>query len=222
VLLDRLGQSRVRVVLAEDHEVVRRGLVLLLNAEPDIRVVADVGDGLDAIEAARFHRPDVVIIDAALPGLDGIAAAAQIKAGRPETSVVVLTGSENAATFEAALAAGVDGYVPKAVPPAELVSAVRAVASGERFLHCPARRSRGRLSTESTMPLPRDFSLSPRELEVLRLMATSHTYREIASQLVVGEETVRSHVKSILHKLGQPDRTQAVVAAVKAGLLQLS
>jgi len=208
-------------VLAEDHAVVRRGLVLLLDAEPDIDVVADVGDGRAAVEAARFHRPNVVIIDVVLPGLDGIAAAALIKAQRPETNVLVLTGSESLATFQAALAIGVDGYVPKTVPPAELVSALRAVASGERFLHSPAR-SRNLQATAASTPLPADAGLSPRELEVLRLMATTHTYREIASQLTVSDETVRSHVKSILHKLGQPDRTQAVVTAVKTGLLQLS
>ncbi len=219
------GSGAVRVVLAEDHAVVRRGLVMLLSAEPDIEVVADVGDGLSAIAAVEAHRPDVAILDAVLPHLDGIAAASRIKAHMPETSVVVLTGSDSLMTFQAALSAGVDGYIPKAVPPAELVSAIRAAASGERFLHSPPRPRRntqmaigGTTSTAS----PQEAGLSPRELEVLRLMATSHTYKEMAGQLIVSEETVRSHVKSILHKLGQPDRTRAVVSAVKAGLLDLS
>jgi len=225
MLPDRLKRSAtVRVVLAEDHAVVRRGLVMLLSAEPDIEVVADVGDGLAAVEAAVAHRPDVVILDAALPRIDGIAAAKRIKAEVPETSVVVLTGSDSLMTFQAALSAGVDGYVPKAVPPAELVSAVRAAASGERFLHSPPRPDRTLPAAVRTTsaPSPQEVGLSPRELDVLRLMATSHTYKEMAGQLIISEETVRSHVKSILHKLGQPDRTRAVVTAVKAGLLDLS
>lgn len=208
----------LRIVLVEDHAVVRRGLAMLMSAEPDLTVVAEVADGVAAVEAARLHRPDVVVMDAGLPRLDGVSAAERVLLVSPATRIVVLTGSENPVTFEAALAARVHGYVPKMVPPSELVDAIRAVARGERFLHAPTSRP-ARVEADGLLP---PTSLTSREMEVLQLMATTHTYHDIAVQLVVSEETVRSHVKSVLHKLRQPDRTQAVVAAVRAGLLRLS
>lgn len=212
---------KLRIILVEDHSVVRRGLAMLLSAEADFEVVAEVADGEAAVKAARMMRPDVVVMDVALPKLDGIKAAEQVRRVSPTAKILMLTGSESQSTFEACLSIGVHGYVPKVVPPTELVGAIRAVAHGERFLHAPASHP-ATMVIEAPAVDPPPTNLTAREMQVLRLMATTHAYRDIAEELVVSEETVRTHVKSILHKLRQPDRTQAVVAAMRAGVLRLS
>jgi DNA-binding NarL/FixJ family response regulator len=198
----------VRVVVAEGSVLARGLLATLLSSEPDLRVVAEVADGVATFEAVSTHRPDVLLLDSGLPGLDSLTVA-RVKVVSPATRVVVLNGEKNLVSSQAGFPPEVDAYVPRAMRPRELLAALRVAVRGEPLLPAPPA-GRGP-----------DYELTPRELEVLRLLATNSTYREIAERLVIGEETVRSHAKSILHKLGQPDRMQAVLAALQAGLLDL-
>ena len=212
--------AKIRILIADDHAVVRRGVALVLGLEPDFEIVGEVADGQQAVDAARLLRPDVILLDLKMPGIDGIAAAKAIKQNSPSSRILVLTGIEVNQTIFDALQAGADGYVLKNVSPDELARALRAVAAGDGYLHTAVTRHiLRRLSPAS--PTPARMDLTPRERDVLRLLATSATNRSIANQLGISEETVRSHVKNILAKLGQPTRTQAVVAALKAALIEL-
>lgn len=206
--------AEVRILIADDHEVVRHGLVLMLNLEPGFQVVGEAQTGAQAVAEVDRLRPAVALLDLKMPDMDGRAAAAQIKQRFPNTRVIILSGAEiNADVFDA-LEKGVEGYLPKEVGPDELIRAIRTVAEGKRFIH--PTLSQALLERRNTRP-----ALSPRELEVLRLLATTDTYREIAQQLFISEETVRTHVKSILAKLGEPNQKQAVLAAVRLGLIRL-
>ncbi len=213
--------DKIRILIVEDHEVVRKGLAVLLEAAEDLEVVGEASTGEEAIAQAQALQPDVVLMDLKLAGLDGVEASQRIKVSSPQTKVLVLTGLEDDEHLFQALRRGVDGYLLKAIAPAELVRAIRAVARGEAFFHpVAARKMLERFSAGSREPQP-SIQLTAREHQVLRLMATSATYRGIADKLCVTEETVRKHAKSILHKLDQPDRTQAVLTALRAGLIEL-
>jgi DNA-binding NarL/FixJ family response regulator len=212
------------VVLADDHDVVRRGLAMVLEAEGEFKVIAEVRNGQEAIEAAVRLRPDLVLLDVKMPVLDGVQAARLIKQEAPAVRILMLTGITASPATLAMFQGAADGYILKDATPAELLDAVRTVAAGKPYLQGSIiRRLFGAVpleaeqSEETIIATP----LTPREVDILRLMATSHTNREIATQLFVSEETVRTHVKHILRKLAQPDRTQAVIAAVRAGLLDI-
>jgi len=217
-----MGEERIRILIVDDHAVVRKGLAMVLRLEPDFEVVGEAGDGRKAVELARTLRPDLVLLDLVMPGMSGEETAMALRSAVPGVRVLVLTGAELDEGLLDMLASGVDGYVLKDIEPDELAQAIRAVARGEAYLHpAVARRVLDRLAARQAHPPMPDMQLTPRELEVLRLMATPATYREIAEQLVVSEETVRSHAKRILSKLQQPNRAQAVLAAVRAGLIEL-
>lgn len=212
------------MVLADDHDVVRRGLAMVLEAEGEFKVIAEVRNGQEAIEAAVRLRPDLVLLDVKMPVLDGVQAARLIKQEAPAVRILMLTGITASPATLAMFQGAADGYILKDATPAELLDAVRTVAAGKPYLQGSIiRRLFGAVpleaeqSEETIIATP----LTPREVDILRLMATSHTNREIATQLFVSEETVRTHVKHILRKLAQPDRTQAVIAAVRAGLLDI-
>jgi DNA-binding NarL/FixJ family response regulator len=208
----------IRILIADDHEVVRKGLAMVLRLEPGFEVVGEARDGAEALRRAQELCPDVVLLDLKMPVLTGDAAAQLFRVYCPQTRVVILTGAEiDEAVLDVIEA--VDGYVLKDISPAELAQAIRTVAAGRRYVH-PAVLDR--MSAQLGAPADVRVSLSPRELEVLRLMATAATYREIGQKLFIAEETVRSHVKNILTKLNQPNRTQAVVAALKMGLIKLN
>jgi DNA-binding NarL/FixJ family response regulator len=211
--------AEVRILIADDHEVVRRGLALVLGLQPGFQVVGEAHTGAQAVAEAGRLRPDVVLLDLKMPELDGRAAAAQIKRRQPEARVIVLSGVEIDDDVFDVLEAGVDGYVPKEVGPDELARAIRLVAEGNRYVH-PAV-TQALLARRETRAAGRPPALSPRELDVLRLMAKAATYRDIGQQLFISEETVRTHVKNILSKLNQPNWTQAVLAAVRLGLISL-
>ena len=217
-----MGESRIRILIADDHAVVRKGLAMVLRLEPGFEVIGEAGDGRKAVELARILRPDLVLLDLMMPGMSGEETALALRAAVPGMRVLVLTGAELDESLFDMLAAGVDGYVLKDIEPDDLAYAIRAVIAGEAYLH-PAvtRHVMNRLAARrESLPVPQTH-LTPRELEVLRWMATPATYREIAAQLVVSEETVRSHAKRILSKLQQPNRAQAVLAALRADLIEL-
>jgi DNA-binding NarL/FixJ family response regulator len=213
----------VRVVLADDQALVRRGFRLILEAEPDIEVVAEAEDGQQAIDAVRRHRPAVVLMDIQMPGLDGLEATRRILADPDShTRVLILTTFERDDYVFQALQLGASGFLLKTAPPEDLITAVRVVARGEALLSPSVTR---RVIQEVTrhhrrVPRPPDLDrLTQRELEVLRLVAEGLTNAEIAAQLYVSEATVKTHTSNVLSKLGLRDRVQAVIFAYRHGLV---
>ncbi len=214
------GQGKIRILIADDHAVVRKGLVMVLRLEPDFEVVGEAEDGRRVVEMARALQPDLIILDLKMPAM-GDLTIQMLRTLVPGARIMILTGAELTEEALDILAAGVDGYVLKDVAPDELANAIRAVAQGEAYLHpAVARRLLNRMSRDSHS-VPTHVSLTPRELEILKWMATPATYKEIAEKLYISESTVRSHAKRILSKLGQPNRAQAVLAAVRAGIIDL-
>jgi DNA-binding NarL/FixJ family response regulator len=211
----------IRVALADDQELVRTGFRMILESEGDIAVVAEAEDGAQAIEVVRRDRPDVLLMDVRMPVLDGIAATARIVAAGLPTRVLVLTTFDLDEVVFEALRAGAAGFLLKTGPADDLVRAVRVVAAGESLLSPSVTR---RLVEEfarrpSGAPPAAVADLTPRELDVLRLVARGLSNAEIATELFVEASTVKSHVASILAKLGVRDRVQAVVAAYESGLV---
>lgn len=211
----------IRILLADDHAVVRRGLALVLRQEPDFVVVGEAQDGQEAVSMALALIPDLVLLDWKMPRLSGLQAAAEIKRNLATARTLILSGAPVEDAALDALDQGVDGFVHKDISPAGLAQAIRAVAAGQRYLGPEITQALIERSQRAPDSLAAPVTLSPREVEVLALMATSATYREIGAQLFISEETVRTHVKRILTKLGQPNRTQAVIAAMRLGLLEL-
>jgi DNA-binding NarL/FixJ family response regulator len=216
------GQGRIRILIADDHEIVRKGLELVLQLEAGFQVVGAVGSGKEATTQAIRLQPDVVLLDLLMPDADGVAVTRLIKKGAPNTRVLILTGHVAPELLLDALQAGADGYLMKDIGAPELCRAIRAVADGEAYLQPPVTRYLLRLLARDAprSPAIRGSELTPRELEILQLMA-SHTTQEVAERLSIGVETVRTHVKNILHKLDAPNRTQAVLTALKKGLIKV-
>lgn len=202
----------VRIMIVDDHILMRMGLVSAANNEPDMRVVAEAEDGVEAIEAYRKHVPDVVVLDLRMPRRNGIETISQLRREFSSARILVLSNYSSADEVTAALQAGARGYAVKDMPLETLLDAIRRVHSGERFVP-PAieRRLAGRMLSQ----------LSNRELEVLMLIGKGQSNKEIAATLHLVEGTVKLHVTSILSKLGVADRTQAVLAAVKRGLIEI-
>ncbi len=213
----------IRVLLADDQELVRTGFRMILKAEKDIEVVGEAGDGAEAVELARSLRPDVVLMDIRMPVLDGLEATRRLVAATADTRVLILTTFDlNEYVYEA-LRAGASGFLVKDAPAAQLVTAIRVVADGDALLAPSITR---RLITEfARRPAPHAKpeemkELTPRELEVLRLVARGLSNAEIAKELFVSDATVKTHVARVLMKLSLRDRVQAVVAAYESGLVQ--
>jgi DNA-binding NarL/FixJ family response regulator len=212
----------IRILIVDDHAVVRRGLIMVLKLEPDFEVVGEAENGVVALELVEKLSPDLVLLDFAMPEMDGAATVLTLGEQFPDVKILILSGVEVDDRVLDLLAAGVDGYILKDIEPAELSQAIRTVASGEAYLHPTlARRVLNRMAERDRTKPTSQVRLTPREKEVLRWMATPNTYREIASQLFVSEETIRSHAKRILSKLQQPNRAQAVLTAVREGYLDL-
>jgi DNA-binding NarL/FixJ family response regulator len=223
--------NTVGIVVADDHEVVRAGFAALLDTQPDFQVLGTAADGAEAVAVCRSVRPDVVLMDVRMPGTDGIEATRQLTspapadpAAGPGPRVLILTTFDLDEYVFDALRAGASGFLLKDVTAERLFEAVRIVASGEALL-APAVTRRlisefARLRPRSPGTAPAALSaLTPRETEVLRLVAEGLSNTEIATRLVVTEETVKTHVSRLLAKLGLRDRTQAVVAAYESGLV---
>jgi DNA-binding NarL/FixJ family response regulator len=207
-------EKTIRVLLADDHPVVRAGLRGMLAAEPDIEVAGEAGSGAEAVALSRAGGYDVILMDLRMPGCDGVAATEQIIAADPGARVVVLTTYETDADILRAVAAGATGYLLKDATSAELAEAVRAAARGETVL---APSVAGRLVTHVRRPASE--SLSARETEVLAQVARGCTNAEIGRELFISEATVKTHLLRAFGKLGVSDRTAAVTTAIERGLL---
>ncbi|MFE4631032.1 response regulator [Streptomyces mirabilis] len=218
----------IRVLVCDDQELVRTGYVTIFSAQPDMEVVGEAENGHVAVEAARRLRPDVVVMDIRMPLLDGIQATRQLAgpgAGEPPKVLVVTTFNVDAHVYDA-LRAGASGFLLKDAPPAELVNGIRTVARGEALLapavtrHLIGHYAEHLRPAESSRPARKDVvrALTPRELEVLRQMAQGLSNAEIAAQLYITPETVKTYVSRILAKLALRDRVQAVVLAYRVGL----
>jgi DNA-binding NarL/FixJ family response regulator len=211
-----------RVVVVEDHPIFRDGLVQCLDAEPDFRVVGQWGSGAIDPAALAALAPDIVLMDVELPAQNGIDATRELRRAMPELRVVMLTAFSNADFLLEASAAGAVGYVLKHTPPADLVAALRRIVQGEHVLtpELASRVLREFVAPCSPAPRVKLPQLTPREEEVLRLLATGDTNKQIGRRLALSDETVKSHVASIFRKLEVRDRTRAAVLAVKAGLVE--
>jgi DNA-binding NarL/FixJ family response regulator len=210
----------IRILIVDDHAVVRKGLAMVLRLEPDLEVVGEAANGRNGLEAAKSLNPDIVLVDLVMPEMDGQEMALALRKSDPQIRIMMLTGTEVDDRVFDLVAAGIEGYVLKQIEPGELVRAIRAVVRGEAYLHPDVmKKVLGRMSSASQPA--ETISLTPRELEVLEWMATPNTYKQIALQLSVTEETIRSHAKNILEKMKQPNRAQAVLAALKIGLIKL-
>lgn len=210
--------ARVRVVVADDEPLILDGLSVILRAQPDLDVLDAVTDGVAALAAVRSLAPDVLLVDLRMPGLDGADVAARVAREHPATRTLVLTTFDDDASVRRALGAGAHGYVLKRSTPAELVHAVRLVASGGSLVVPDSVRAR--LAAPPRDPDPHAAALAAltaREREVLRLLARGRTNAEIAGELFLGRETVKTHVSAVLAKLGARDRTHAVVIAYDSG-----
>jgi DNA-binding NarL/FixJ family response regulator len=213
----------ITVVLADDQALVRRGFRLILEAEPDLEVVAEAEDGQQAIDAARRHHPAVILMDIQMPGLDGLEATRRILADADSpTRVLILTTFERDDYVFEALQLGASGFLLKTAPPEDLIAAVRVVARGEALLSPLVTRRVIQEVTRHHRRVPHSAELerlTQRELEVLRLVAEGLTNAEIAARLYVSEATVKTHTSNVLAKLGLRDRVQAVIFAYKHGLV---
>ena len=222
-------QHVVRIVVADDHQVVRAGFAALLDTQPDFTVVGTARDGAEAVRLSREMSPDVVLMDVRMPGTDGIEATRQLAAGQPDGGprILILTTFDLDDYVFDALRAGASGFLLKDVTAERLFDAVRVIAAGEALL-APAvtRRLIGEFARLKASPAaapgggyPQLAALTPRETEVLVLVAEGLSNHQVAARLVVTEETVKTHVSRVLHKLGLRDRTQAVIAAYESGLV---
>ncbi|MEV8394440.1 MULTISPECIES: response regulator transcription factor [unclassified Streptomyces] len=214
--------TQTRILLADDHALVRRGVRLILDNEPDLTVVAEAGDGAEAIEMARAHQPDLAILDIAMPRLTGLQAARELARLHPEIRILMLTMYDNEQYFFEALKSGASGYVLKSVADRDLVEACRAAMRDEPFLYPGAvtaliRNYLDRVRQGDSIP---DSALTPREEEILKLVAEGHTSKEIAGILVISAKTVERHRANLLQKLGLRDRLELTRYAIRAGLIE--
>jgi DNA-binding NarL/FixJ family response regulator len=207
----------MRILVADDHGIVRTGVKLLLDRQPDMEVIAEAEDGVDAVERVIEHKPDVAILDVSMPRMTGLQATHEIKQQAPDTQVLILSMHDDERYLFEALRAGAAGYVLKRAADEDLVNAVRAASRGEPFLTSTAQHA-----------LIRDFlergdqpeELTPREQEIVKLIAEAHTNKSIAEILHLSEKTVESHRARVLQKLGMRDRVELVRYAIRRGLVE--
>ncbi len=208
--------ERIRLIIADDHPVVRTGLQGMLAGQPDLEVAGEASTGMEAVDLVEKLRPDVVLMDLRMPEMDGVTAISQIKALRPEVRVLVLTTYDTDADILPAIEAGATGYLLKDAPRDELFRAIRAAARGEAVL-APGVAAR----LMDRMRAPAEEALTTREIEVLSLVAQGGSNKGIARQLHISEATVKTHLVHIYGKLGVADRTAAVTTALQRGILRL-
>ncbi|GGQ80137.1 response regulator transcription factor [Streptomyces althioticus] len=214
--------EKIRILLADDHALVRRGVRLILDREPDLEVVAEAGDGAEAIAMARTHDVDLAVLDIAMPRLTGLQAARELTSLKPGLRILMLTMHDNEQYLFQALKAGAGGYVLKSVADRDLVAACRAAMRDEPFLYPGAvtaliRNYLDRVRHGEEAP---EQLLTPREEEVLKLVAEGHSSKEIAELLFISVKTVQRHRENLLHKLGLRDRLELTRYAIRAGLVE--
>lgn len=211
----------VRLLLVDDHPIVRAGLRMLFQSEPTLTIVGEVDSGEAAVAAVERLKPDVVIMDVAMPGMNGIEATRQIKAANPDTAVLALTMHEDEQYFFEMLNAGASGYIPKRAAPDDLVAAIKVVAEGNVFLYSTLARFliKDMADRSTTTSNVSDDLLTPREREVLTYIAEGLTNREIAETLIISIKTVERHRENIMAKLDMHNRVELVKYAMKKGLI---
>lgn len=203
----------ITVVIVDDHPLLREGLVAVVKGEPDMKVVAEAANGVEAIEQVRRYRPAVTLMDLQMPEMDGVAATAAIRSEWPAARIVMLTTYRGDVQVLRALKAGASGYLLKSMVGTDLVKAIRSVHGGLRYLP-------GEIASELAAHVT-DEALSAREIEVLQRIAEGNSNRQIAALLYVSEDTVKSHIRNLLAKLSANDRTHAVTIAIKRGILTM-
>jgi DNA-binding NarL/FixJ family response regulator len=213
---------KIRVLLADDHTIVRSGLRMVLEAEPDIEVAAEVGDGAEALEMALTGGINLAILDVSMPRMTGLQAAAELHRRQPELRILMLSMHDNEQYFFEALKAGASGYVLKTAANRDLVEACRACMRGEAFLYPPAVATlvRDYLDGARLGETPPEDPLTARELEVVKLIAEGHTSDEIAAALVLSKKTVERHRANVLGKLGMRNRVELTRYAIRRGLVE--
>ena len=209
----------IRVVIADDHGIVRSGLRMLIDRQRDMEVVAEADDGVAALEQTQAQRPHVAVLDVSMPRMTGLQAAREIRSHVPDTRVLLLSMHDDERYFLEGLEAGAAGYVLKRAADTDLIGAVRTVAGGRTFLSDDAQRTLMDTWLENGSPAP-DDPLTPRELEVVKLIAEAFNNRQIARTLNVSEKTVESHRANVLSKLGMRDRVELVRYAIRRGLVE--
>ena len=213
---------KARILIADDHSMVRRGLRLVLDSEADLEVVAEAGDGAEAVETALAEDVDLAVLDVAMPRMSGLQAAAELQRRRPELRTLMLSMYDSEQYFFEALKAGASGYVLKSAADQDLVEACRAAMRGEPFLYPAAVTALIRDYLDRARkgePVPAD-TLTPRELEVVKLVAEGYTTDEIADTLVISKKTVEHHRSHVLEKLGMRDRVELTRYAIRRGLVE--
>jgi two-component system, NarL family, response regulator len=203
----------IRILTVDDHPLLRKGIVALVNAEPDLKLVAEASNGKEAIDAFRSYRPDVTLMDLQMPEADGLEAIETIRREFPEARIIVLTTYSGDTRVLRALKVGARGYILKGYVHKELLDAIRAVHAGQKRIPPEIAAA---LADHAT-----DDALTEREMDVLRLIATGNSNKQIADRLSIGEATVKSHVTNILSKLDANDRAHAVTIGLKRGIIEL-
>jgi two-component system response regulator NreC len=213
--------ARLRILLADDHVTVRHGLKLLIDGQPDMKVVSEASDGSSAVQSALESKPDVIVMDISMPGMNGLVATRTLKQAQPGAAIVTLTRHSDDAYLQELLRAGVSGYVLKQSPPAELLQAIRAAAAGHQYLDSTlaARVTAGFLAREGARQNKAVATLSGRESEVLRLIASGYSNKEIAARLALSVKTVEAHKANAMRKLDLNGRIDIVKYAVLQGWL---
>ncbi len=220
-MINKTPTCPVRVLVADDHAIVRRGICALLATEPNVQVVGEAQDGHEAVEQARMLAPDVVLMDMVMPGMDGLEAIRHIVEHRPEIRILVLTSFASVEMILPAIRAGALGYLLKDSSPEELVDAIHQVHCGNSTLHpAVARKLLAEISQSSGQKQDSE-TLTERETTVLKLVAQGYSNRDIANELTISEATVRTHVSHVLAKLELSSRTQAALYALRKGLASL-
>jgi DNA-binding NarL/FixJ family response regulator len=210
----------LHILIADDHGIVRSGIRMLIDRQEGMRVVAEAEDGLQAVDLAQSTRPDVAILDVSMPRMTGLQAAREIRLRTPDTSILLLSMHDDERYFFDAVDVGASGYVLKRAADTDLIDAIQAVARGEQFVSPDTERAVIKAWLEGTREARLQDPLTPRELDVVKLIAEAHTNKQIAEALHVSEKTVESHRANVLSKLGMRDRVELVRYAIRRGLVE--
>lgn len=217
-----MSSAEIRILLADDHTLVRKGVRLILESDPGLRVVAEAGDGAEAVALGRNHEVDLAVLDVAMPRMTGIQAARELSRRSPSLRILMLSMYDNEQYFFESLKAGASGYVLKSVADQDLLNACRAAIRGELFIYpgVISTLMRSHVERLGRGDEPRQNLLTPREDEVLKLIAEGHPSKSIADKLTISLKTVEHHRANILQKLGMRDRTELTRYAIRAGLIE--